>query len=230
MTRREPCSSRRSRSTQMTPTHWRATLIPISIDLLTAGRMPETDYEAKILGQADRAIALAPDNMRAYYAKSSYLFSFAPRGRGGRRRRRRSRDQSKFGPALRERAASPKSSLGRFEQAKSDLQQAMRFSPRDPNIGLWRMQVGSAELEPRAITTRRSTNSTRRSKAVIDPTVPYANLAAAYALEGKMDEAKSALAEARRLNPNLTVKWVIEHSPNLPKAFEGMRKAGLPEE
>ena len=60
--------------------------------------------------------------------------------------------------------------------------------------------------------------------------IPYADLAAAYALDGKMDEAKSALAEARRLNPNLTVKWLIAHSPNLPRAFEGLRKAGLPEE
>ena len=57
--------------------------------------------------------------------------------------------------------------------------------------------------------------------------IPYANLAAAYALQGKMDEAKSSLAEARRINPSLTVKWAIAHSP---KAFEGMRKAGLPEE
>ena len=45
-----------------------------------------------------------------------------------------------------------------------------------------------------------------------------------------MDEAKPPLAEARRLNPNLTVKWKIAHSPNLPKQFEGLRKAGLPEE
>ena len=31
------------------------------------------DYERKVLGHADRAIALAPDNMRAYWAKSDYL-------------------------------------------------------------------------------------------------------------------------------------------------------------
>ena len=60
--------------------------------------------------------------------------------------------------------------------------------------------------------------------------IPYAVLAASYALKGKMDKAKSALAEARRLNPNLTVKWFIAHSPNVPKAIEGVRKAGLPEE
>jgi len=34
---------------------------------------PETDYDAKILGQADRSIALARDNMNAYYAKGLYL-------------------------------------------------------------------------------------------------------------------------------------------------------------
>ena len=34
---------------------------------------PQTDYDAKVIGQADRAIALAPDNMWAYSAKSAYL-------------------------------------------------------------------------------------------------------------------------------------------------------------
>ena len=58
----------------------------------------------------------------------------------------------------------------------------------------------------------------------------YTNLAAAYAQAGKMDEAKAALAEARRLNPAITIKWMTEHTPNLPAVFEGLRKAGLAEE
>jgi tetratricopeptide (TPR) repeat protein len=58
----------------------------------------------------------------------------------------------------------------------------------------------------------------------------YTNLAAAYAQAGKMDEAKTTLTEARRLNPKLTVKWMVEHTPNLPVVFDGVRKAGLPEE
>jgi hypothetical protein len=45
-----------------------------------------------------------------------------------------------------------------------------------------------------------------------------------------MDEAKAALAEARRLNPAITVKWMKEHTPNLPAVSDGLRKAGLPEE
>ena len=60
--------------------------------------------------------------------------------------------------------------------------------------------------------------------------IPYVNLAAAYALADKTDEAKSALAEARRLNPNLTVKWLTDHAPNIQPLFEGLRKAGLAEE
>ena len=35
---------------------------------------PETDYDAKVIGQADRAIALAPDTIRAYWTKTMYLY------------------------------------------------------------------------------------------------------------------------------------------------------------
>ena len=41
----------------------------------------------------------------------------------------------------------------------------------------------------------------------------YSSLAAAYALEGQMEEAKTALAEARRRYPNLTLKWAIARFP-----------------
>ena len=37
-------------------------------------RNPEIDYDAKMLGQADRAIALAPDTLWAYYVKCVYLY------------------------------------------------------------------------------------------------------------------------------------------------------------
>jgi hypothetical protein len=46
-----------------------------------------------------------------------------------------------------------------------------------------------------------------------------------------MDEAKSALAEARRLNPSFSnIKWYREHAKDIPFRLEGLRKAGLPEE
>ena len=55
-------------------------------------------------------------------------------------------------------------------------------------------------------------------------------MAAAYTHVGKMDEAKAELAEARRLNPAITIKWMKEHTPNLPAVFDGLRTLGLPEE
>ena len=58
---------------------------------------------------------------------------------------------------------------------------------------------------------------------------PYRELAAAYALVGKADDAKTALAEALRFSPKLTVKSVARTNP-LPVVLEGLRKAGLPEE
>jgi len=48
--------------------------------------------------------------------------------------------------------------------------------------------------------------------------------------DGKMEEAKSALEEARRLNPQLTLKWLQTHSLSIPPLLEGLRKAGAPEE
>jgi hypothetical protein len=43
-----------------------------------------------------------------------------------------------------------------------------------------------------------------------------------------------AMSETRKLaailNPKLTIKWLIEHSPGLPAVLAGVRKVGLPEE
>jgi tetratricopeptide (TPR) repeat protein len=181
-----------------------------------------------VIGQADRAIALAPENTRAYRAKSTYLVMSHRADEALRAADAGLAINPNYAMLYGVRSIA-KTSLGRFEQAKSDAQQAMRLSPRDPLTGVFHVNLGDAELSlghfDAAIDEyRNATDSGFR------PFVTYSNLAAAYALEGKMDEAKTALAEARRLNPKLTVKWMIAHTPNLPLVFEGLRKAGLPEE
>ncbi len=61
--------------------------------------------------------------------------------------------------------------------------------------------------------------------------VPYAFLAGAEAAKGNDAEAKLALAEARRLNPQFTIKWYAENGrAPLPFVVDSWRKAGLPEE
>jgi len=86
----------------------------------------ETDYEAKVLGQANRAIALASDNVRAYSTKAIYLSMSR-------------RPSEALGTAEAGLAINPnyvlllapritaENSLGQYEQAKADAQLAMRL-------------------------------------------------------------------------------------------------------
>jgi len=188
----------------------------------------EADPDAKIIDPADRAIALAPDNMYAYYAKSAYLTGTHRANDAVRVADAGLAVNPNFAPLLDARSFA-ETALGRFEQAKSDSQQAMRLSPRDPELPSRLISLGMAEVGLGHFDA-----AIDQFQKAIDAGahyfIPYVNLAAAYALEGKMEEAEPALAEARRLNPQLTVKWLIDHAPNLPPLFEGVRKAGLPEE
>ena len=106
----------------------------------------------------------------------------------------------------------------------------MRLSPRDHMIGSFHVELGDAEINlghfDAAIAEYRKALDLGWQQAFF----VHTNLAAAYVHAGKMDEAKVELAEARRLNPAITVKWMKEHTPNLPAVFDGLRKAGLPEE
>jgi adenylate cyclase len=189
---------------------------------------PGADYEAKVLGQANRAIALDPDNVRAYMTKAGYL------GLSGRFSEALGVSAAglavnpNFVPLHMTRAVA-ENSLGRYEQAKADAEWAMRLSPRDPYLGIFHVIAGDAEISlghfDAAIDEyHKAIDSGLRQFMV------HTNLAAAYAHAGKMDEAKAALAEARSLNPAITIKWMKEHAPHLPAVFDGLRKAGLPEE
>jgi adenylate cyclase len=187
-----------------------------------------TDYEAKILGQADRAIALAPDNVWAYNVKSLYL-TVSQRANEGLSAAEAGLAINPDDPPLYRARGAALLALGRYVQAISDVQQAMRLSPRDPRIGLWLVTLADAELglghfDAAIDEYHKAIDAGWRAYQA------YSGLAAAYALDGKMEEAKSALAEARRLNPQLTLKWLQTHSLSIPPLLEGLRKAGLPEE
>ena len=52
-----------------------------SVDFDVGWTDPQIDYDAKIIGQADRALGLARDTMPAYYAKASYLVNLRLRAK-----------------------------------------------------------------------------------------------------------------------------------------------------
>jgi adenylate cyclase len=187
-----------------------------------------TDYEAKVLGQANRAIALAPDSVRAYFVKADYL-SLSGRFNEALGVTDAGLAINPNDVLLLEPRTTAENSLGRFEQAKADAQRAMRLSPRGPEFGLFHLIVGDAEISVGHVDA--AMNEYRKAiDAGLSNFPVYTNLAAAYAIEGRTDEAKATLAEARRLNPAITIKWMKEHTPNLPAVLEGLRKAGVPEE
>ena len=105
----------------------------------------------------------------------------------------------------------------------------MRLSPRDPNIGAWHAFVSEAELGLGHFDAAID-EANKAIDAGYRVFLPYTQLTVAYALKGNLEEAKAALAEARRLNPKLTVKLMHERYPDFPWVSEGLRKAGLPEE
>jgi adenylate cyclase len=190
------------------------------VDYFYGWRDHGTDYEDKVLRQANQAIMLDPDNVRAYYAKSGYL------GLSGRFKEALGVTDAglainpNFVPIYVSRTH-VENSLGRHEEAKADAQWAMRLSPRDPYLGVFHVDVGDAEISlghfDAAIDEYRKALDSGLHTFFVNT-----NLAAAYAQAGKMDEAKAALAEARHLNPAITVKWMIEHTPNLPVVFDGL--------
>ena len=189
---------------------------------------PATDYDAEIIGQADRSLALDRENMTAYLAKSAYLTDSHRPTEGLRVADAGLAIDPNFAALLAERSIT-ETYLRKFEQAKSDIEQAIRLSPRDPRLGQWRNFKADAELG-----LGHYDGAIEQAGMAIDAGYrtyfAYLNLAAAHGLKGEMDEAKTAMAEARRLYPKLSVKWLNERKPILQPAFEVLRKAGLPEE
>ena len=190
---------------------------------------PQTDYEANILGQANRAIFLDPDNVRAYDDKALYLslvshryseaLGVADAGLA---------INPNFAPLFVARIVA-ENSLGRFEQAKADAQRAMQLSPRDPLIGIFHVDAGDAE-----ISLGHFDAAIDEYRKAIDSGFPSFSPTRTWPpptrMRARWTRRRPPWREARRLNPAITVKWMREHTPNLPAVFEGMRKAGLPEE
>jgi tetratricopeptide (TPR) repeat protein len=188
---------------------------------------PATDYEAKILGQVDRAIAVAPNNVFSYLAKAFYLNMTGRSAEGLRAADEGLAIDPNYAPLWNVRGYS-EINLGRFEKAKSDILQAMRLSPRDPTMPLWQTNLADAEMglghfDAAIDLIHQSIDAGYRVSYT------YRELAAAYALAGKMEDAKAALAEALRVDPTLTIKSVARTNTG-PAVLEGLRKAGMPEE
>jgi TolB-like protein/Flp pilus assembly protein TadD len=130
--------------------------------------------------------------------------------------------------------------MGRAEEAIALVQRAMRLNPRDPNIADHFFVLGKAQILLGR--TDEAIASLQRASAA-NPRLWYVHmdLAAAYGMQQRIDEAKRELAESLRLRPEFASLAAIkaampqyDYLSRLAQAQEtlltGMRRAGLPDE
>ena len=196
------------------------------------------DLYARAMQRADQAILLDPDQARAHHTKALLIMFKAKRD-----------DRVSTTEMISEAEASLRADpsfaaaylpmaigdqfLGHYEQAISDLKQAIRISPWDSHIGVWYMQIG-VEL----LALGRYDEAIEEGLKAVDSgyhtVLSYTALAAFYAAADRAPEAKAALAEAMKLNPKLSLAWFRAHNSawvdTEPSFRESLIKAGLPEE
>jgi TolB-like protein/class 3 adenylate cyclase len=129
--------------------------------------------------------------------------------------------------------------VSRFEETESHIAEALRLSPRDRMAYTWMFYAGLAKLGPGSYEQavawfRRSIEANRN--------FPHTHfvLASALAHLGRLDEARSAVKAGLALNPTYAISrdralWTaVSDDPTflagLEALYEGMRKAGVPEE
>jgi TolB-like protein len=126
---------------------------------------------------------------------------------------------------------------GRNEETEGHVLEALRISPRDAWASGWMHFVGAAKLgaghdEEAVVWLNRSIELGRNWA------LPHLWLAAALARLGRVEEAREAARAGLELNPSFTIARLRSsaHSDNpvylagRERVYEGMRKAGLPEE
>jgi adenylate cyclase len=122
---------------------------------------------------------------------------------------------------------------GRPDDAIAHLEQAMRLSPQGPETFLWLGCMGWAHFSGGRYEEALSWLERSRQNSPGFP-LTYRALAATYAQLGRLEEARKALREDLRLNPEESISRIKAQIPVadpdfLERYFDGLRKAGLPE-
>ena len=126
--------------------------------------------------------------------------------------------------------------LGRADEAFGPIERALRLDPRERGRFIWEYYACSAHAH---LAQWDQAIEWCEKSIASNPTFPWshADLAAAYGWLGRSAEAKSAVAELRKLMPDFdarqyvmwqasdNAKWKTETD----RIVEGLRKAGLPE-
>jgi TolB-like protein len=118
--------------------------------------------------------------------------------------------------------------VGRVSEALAAFDRALQRDPFPPGY-YWETRSVALILARRF---QEAIDAIRRMKRLFSWS--HADLAACHAHLGQMDEARAEAAEALRMQPHLTVSWLLQEEPfkypaDAEPLIEGMRMAGIPE-
>ena len=195
---------------------------------LVAWRNPETDYDAKMLGQADRAIALAPDNLWAYYVKCVYLYYSHRADEAIDAADAGLAINPNFGPFWGVRGnANPflagSNKPNPMSCNQSGLVRAIRSGQSRPSSS------GDAELGlghfDAAIDEYHKGSTSRHAEQY----VALRKSGRRKCARGQDGRRQDRPGGSPPLKPKLTMKSLIPLAPPISNLFDGLRKAGMPE-
>jgi adenylate cyclase len=196
--------------------------------VINGGANGRPELVADIDGRLANALRIDPLNARAYTVRGMVDVVT--------RRNNEAKEAARKAVALNPNYASAYAQLAQDQVAPSEFalaldnaDRAIKLSPRDPQLGRWRWIKGKT-----LVYMGRYMEALEEEQAALDSGYQswpaYAFLAVANALLGRQSEAETALAQARKLNPKLSIKWMRARLDEPEITYDGLRKAGLPEE
>jgi adenylate cyclase len=214
-------------------------LDPNNVDALVGAALTErNDYVyglaekpgqiAKIEALLADAIRIDPTNARAHTVRAMIYRSTKRTKQAAEAAQNAVRLNPNYAPAYAQ-LAQDLITPAELPEALAFVDQAIKLSPRDPEMGRWHMVKGMTYNY-----MGRYEDAILQEQAALDSgystwTV-YVHLAVANAFLGRQSEAIAAGALARKLNPKLTVKWYSSRLDAPEAIHEGLRKAGVPEQ
>lgn len=191
-----------------------------------------TAVTAKAEGYAQAAIALDQQNSLGHVALG-YLHMFRTQQERSVRSLRRALELNPNNSMAYGRLANAFAFLGRTEEALDAASQAFRGSPRDPERYIW--HTGAMNAHFAAADYENCTTEGEKASA-LRPSFYGAHFisSAAFALLGRMDQARQSAAAAMTLNPRLSLtntakNPMFEREADVARLLDGLKRAGVPE-
>jgi adenylate cyclase len=197
-------------------------------DFISNGFDEKPGQISKIDDLLANAVRIDPTNARAYTVRGMVYIITKRTKEAAEAAQHAVRLNPSYAPAYAQ-LAQDQVTPADLPRALANIDQAIKLSPRDPDMGRWHFIRGRT-----FIYMGQYQDSIREEQAALDSGFAnwgvYAQLAVACAYMGRQSEAEAAIAQARKLLPKLTIKWYRARIDVPEAVYEGLRKAGLPEE